>query len=248
MTPVDLLGLPVHPITESEAVALVFSALDERSAGRAFRHVALNAGKVIAARRDEALARCIRTADLVTADGAGVLALARRLGVPLPERVTGIDLMDRLCAGAAELDRSVYLLGAAPGIADLAASALRVRHPGLRVAGTHPGDWASIASEEAVVDAVAESGADLLFVALGSPRKEEFCLRWAERCGAGFVMGVGGAFDVIAGRRRRAPLALQRAGLEWAWRWAQEPVRLAPRYGADGARFVGLLMRGSRAA
>jgi len=243
---VDVLGFPVHAVREDEAVARVFDALDRRDAP-AYRHVALNAAKLVAALRDEALAEHIRTADLVTADGAGVLALARRLGSSLPERVTGIDLMEALCGEAARRGRSVFLLGAAPGVADAAAAALRARHPGLQIAGTGAGDWdpEAPAEEQSTVDAVAASGADLLFVALGTPRKEAFCARWAERCGAGFVMGVGGAFDVLSGRRRRAPVALQRAGLEWAWRWAQEPVRLAPRYGADGARFVGLLVRGA---
>lgn len=245
MSAYDLLGFPVHPVREDEAVVRVFDALDRP--GPAFRHVALNAAKVVAARRDPALAAHIRTADLVTADGVGVLALARRLGTPLPERVTGIDLMHRLCAEAARRDRSVFLLGAAPGVADEAAGILRDRYPGLQVAGTGAGDWdpERLDQEQDHVDAVAASGADLLFVALGTPRKEAFCARWAERCGAGFVMGVGGAFDVVAGRLRRAPVVVQRLGLEWAWRWAQEPVRLAPRYGLDGARFVRLLLRGA---
>jgi N-acetylglucosaminyldiphosphoundecaprenol N-acetyl-beta-D-mannosaminyltransferase len=242
---VDILGFPVHPVTESEAVSRVFASLDS---GRGpFRHVALNAAKIVAARRDLELARCIRSADLVTADGAGVLALARRLGRPLPERVTGIDLMNRLCSEAARRGRSVYLLGAAPGVAVSAAAALEARLPGLVVAGVRAGDW-SPHEEEAVVSEVRAAGPDLLFVALGTPRKEQFCDRWGAACGAGFLMGVGGAFDVVAGRVRRAPVPLQRAGLEWAWRWAQEPVRLAPRYGLDGARFLGLLLRGERAA
>ena len=243
--PLDVLGFPVHPVTQAEAVSRIAGAVDEGRKG--YRHVALNAAKVVAARRDPSLARCIRSADLVTADGAGILALARRLGRPLPERVTGIDLMDRLCAESARRGLSVYLLGAAPGVAGQAADVLRGRHPGLRVAGVRAGDWTPDAEEE-VVRTVRASGADLLFVALGTPRKEEFCARWGDASGAGFVMGVGGAFDVVAGRVRRAPARLQRAGLEWAWRWAQEPVRLAPRYGLDGARFLGLLLRGERAA
>ncbi len=243
--PLDLLGLPVHPVTMPQALNLVESALLRGGRPRPVRHVALNAAKVVEACDDPRLARVIRRADLVTADGVGVLALARRLGARLPERVTGIDLMEGLCARAALRGWPVYLLGGHRGVAEGAAASLVRRYRALRVVGTSHGYFRE-AEVENVADRVAASRARLLFVAMNTPRKEHFGDRWAERAGVDFVMGVGGAFDVLCGQRRRAPVWVQGLGLEWAWRWAQEPRRLAPRYGLGGLRFTRRLLLADR--
>ncbi len=237
--PVDLLGLPVHPVTMQQAVLLVEQAVHERirTRGEPFRHVALNAAKVVLAADRADLADAVRRADLVTADGVGVLALARRVGVALPERVTGIDLMDALCARAAAHGWGVSLLGGRPGVAEGAATALVRRYRDLRIVGTHHGFFEPEEGEE-LADRIAASGARMLFVGMNTPRKELFGQHRAAAAGVDFVMGVGGAFDVLCGRRRRAPRWLQGLGLEWAYRWAQEPLRLAPRYGLGGLRFA----------
>ena len=245
MEPVDLLGLPVHPVTLNQAVLLVERAVLRGQKPRAMRHVALNAAKVVACRDQEALADIVRGAELVTADGAGVLLLARRLGATLPARVTGIDLMEALCARAAVRGWPIYLLGARPGVAEQAASTLHSRYPGLAIAGIHHGYFDP--SEDAKMAArIAASGARLLFVGMNTPRKERFVEEQADTAGVDFAMGVGGALDVLACHTSRAPLLLQGAGLEWAWRWAQEPVRLFPRYGIDGFRFLARLAWGRR--
>jgi len=204
-----------------------------------FRHVALNAAKVVAALEDEGLAAAIRGAGLVTADGVGVLALAARRGRRLPERVTGIDLMEGLCARAAQRGWPVYFLGGEPGVAAGAAAALSDRYPGLRVVGAEHGFFKD---DQVAAHRVAVASARLLFIGLATPRKEHFAQEWGGRTGADFVMGVGGAFDVLCGRRRRAPMWVQGVGLEWAFRWAQEPRRLARRYGWDGLRFAARLV------
>ena len=149
--------------------------------------------------------------------------------------------MDALAARAAMRGWSVYLLGGHPGVAEGAAAALLRRYRDLRIAGTSHGYFQD-QDVEAVADRVATSGARLLFVGMNTPRKEHFGDRWGARAGVDFVMGVGGAFDVLCGRKRRAPLLLQAVGLEWAFRWAQEPLRLAPRYGWGSARFLRRLM------
>ena len=247
-TPLDLLGLPVHPVTMQQALNLVELELTSRRSrpgDRPLRHVALNAAKVVGACDDPRLAKVIRRADLVTADGVGVLALARRLGHRLPERVTGIDLMEGLCARAALRGWPIYLLGGRPGVAEGAAASLGRRYRALRVVGTSHGFYRE-SEVEAVADRVAASRARLLFVAMNTPRKEHFGDRWGERSGVDFVMGVGGAFDVLCGHRRRAPVWVQGIGLEWAWRWAQEPRRLASRYGLGGVRFGRRLLLADR--
>jgi len=237
---VRLLGLPVHPVTLHQAVLAVERVIAAGQRTRAMRHLALNAAKVVACADDPSLRAAVDKAELVTADGVGVLLLARRLGVHLPGRVTGIDLMEALCARAALRRWPIYLLGARPGVASAAASALRERYPQLPIAGCQHGYFPEAEAPE-VADRVRQSGARLLFVGMNTPRKERFVEEQADRAGVDFAMGVGGALDVLAGRVRRAPLLLQGAGLEWAWRWAQEPRRLFPRYGVDGVRFLSRL-------
>lgn len=244
--PISVLGLPVHPVSMNQAVLRIEAHLDgvppDRSA-RPFVHVALNGPKWMACQDNPDLARGVREADLVTADGVGVLALARRLGHRLPERVTGIDLMDALCARAASRGWPVALLGGREGVASAASTELRRRYRRLAVSYTHHGYFGP-EDDERIASEVASTGARLLFVGMQTPRKEDFVTRHAAACGVDFAMGVGGAFDVLGGPLKRAPRLLQDLGLEWAWRWAQEPQRLARRYGWDGARFVIRTVRG----
>lgn len=235
--PVSFLGLPLHPVTVEQAVSLVEGAV---SGGGRLNHVALNAAKVATARRVPALARAIRAAGLVTADGQGVVWGARLLGLGVPERVTGIDLMDRLVALAAERGFRTYFLGARPEVVEATVAHYRRAHPDLAVAGARDGYFGE-GEEASVARTVRDAGADLLFCALPTPRKEVFLDRWFAETGARFAMGVGGAFDVVAGVRRRAPPWLQEAGLEWFYRFAQEPVRLGRRTFVDQGTYLLLL-------
>ena len=182
---------------------------------------------IIDARRDPHFAAVLHRADLCVPDGVGVLWAARRRGVLLRERVTGSDGIYRIAERAAREGWHIFLLGAAPGVAEHAADALRQRSPGLQIVGTHSGsprdaDWL------AIEQALAQSRPDFLFVAFGHPRQD----LWIDqhradlaRLGVRVAMGVGGAFDFVAGVQRRAPGWVQRLGLEWLWRLAREPWR-----------------------
>lgn len=235
----ELLGLPLDPVTMERAVEEAVGA----ARGDGFlQHGCLNAAKVVRAHREPALADALRRCGLVTADGQAIVWAARLLGRPLPGRVAGIDLMEQLLEAAERTGLSVYLLGAREEPLARAAAAIRARHPRLEVAGTRNGYW-SPGEEGEVVRAVAASGADLLFVALDTPRKELFLERHREEIGVGFAMGVGGAFDVLAGDLRRAPAWARGAGLEWLFRLAQEPRRLARRYVAGNTQFAWLVLR-----
>jgi N-acetylglucosaminyldiphosphoundecaprenol N-acetyl-beta-D-mannosaminyltransferase len=234
-----LYGVSVDPLTMDETVEAVRRFL---TCGALHQHVCLNAAKVVELDRRPELAAAIEQCSLVSVDGQAVVWASRLLGNPVPERVAGIDLFERLLADAAHSRHSVFLLGARQEVLDEVVRRALDRFPGLRIAGTHNGYWAD-EDEARVVAEVAASGADLLFVALPSPRKELFLEGYAEQLGVPFRMGVGGSFDVMAGRTARAPRWMQRVGMEWAYRLVQEPRRMARRYLVGNTSFVLLTLK-----
>ena len=185
--------------------------------------VTLGTEMVMRAQEDPEFRDLVNGADLVVADGAGLLWAARRCGHGVPERVAGIDLVGRLAERLARAGGALYLLGAAPGVAEEAGRTLRERYPGLAVAGIQDGYFRD---DEPVVAAVAASGATVLLAGLGSPRQEAWMRQHQERLGVGVGIGVGGSFDVLSGRKTRAPEWMIRLHLEWFYRLACEPSRL----------------------
>jgi len=184
-----------------------------------------NAPAIMQAREDQQLKNIINNADLVAPDGAGVLLASRLLQNPLQDRVAGIDLLNAICKMAADKDYSIYLLGAKPGVALEAADKLKARYPGLKVAGIRDGYYPK--DEEAtVVGDIVKASPDILFVAFGIPRQEKWIDRYKDALGVPVCMGVGGSFDVISGRLKRAPAWMQRCGLEWVYRVSREPKRI----------------------
>ncbi|HLG14399.1 MAG TPA: WecB/TagA/CpsF family glycosyltransferase [Blastocatellia bacterium] len=201
----------------------------------------VNAAKIVGANRDEELLRVLHGADLVTADGMSVVWASRLLGRPLKERVTGIDLFEKLVGHAAARGLSVFFFGAREdsvrGVAELFGS----RHSNLKIAGMRDGYFAESESER-IAGEINRSGADLLFVALGSPAQEKWIAANIERSGVRFALGVGGSFDHLSGRARRAPRWMQRAGLEWLYRLLSEPRRLWRRYMVGNTLFIWLVV------
>jgi N-acetylglucosaminyldiphosphoundecaprenol N-acetyl-beta-D-mannosaminyltransferase len=234
-----VLGCPLDVVTMDEAVARCEEAIAER---RYMQHMSVNAAKLVALRKDPAMRAAIEPCGLITADGQSVVWAARLLGAKLPERVAGIDLMTRLLEAAEAKSYGVYVLGARREVLDTALQRLRERYPRLTVAGSRDGYYAD-EEGDAVCAEIRASGADILFVAMSSPRKEYFLGERGATLDVPFTMGVGGSIDVIAGLTRRAPRLLQRMGLEWAYRLAQEPRRLARRYFTTNARFALMVLR-----
>lgn len=217
----ELLGAQVHAVTLPEAVVWVRERIARRAPGFV---VTLNGALLVQAARDPVLRRIINDAALVTADGIAVVLAARILGVDLRGRLPGVDLVTALCAEAGARHYRVFLLGAAPGVAEASAQALCARHPGITIAGVRHGFFRP-EEEEGVRDAIRQARPDLLLVALGAPRQEEWMHRWSAALEVPVSIGVGGTFDVLAGRARRAPAWMQRAGLEWLYRALREPRR-----------------------
>jgi N-acetylglucosaminyldiphosphoundecaprenol N-acetyl-beta-D-mannosaminyltransferase len=225
VTKVNLYGVDVDVVSVDGTLAWVRSVIHNQ--GRA-RIVTLNATGLMNAERDPFFGRFVSGAELVVADGQPLVWASRLFGRRLPERVAGIDLVDRIAGIAAEAGLTVFLLGAEPDTVAAAAVELQQRHPGLIIAGHHHGFLG--ACPAATAEKVAASEASILFVGMGSPRQEQFIDRYWGELGVRIAMGVGGSFEVLADRVRRAPVWAQRLGLEWVFRMVQEPRRLAARY------------------
>jgi N-acetylglucosaminyldiphosphoundecaprenol N-acetyl-beta-D-mannosaminyltransferase len=204
--------------------------------------VSINALKVGLADNDPAFRKALERFDLAGADGQPMVWAARMLGAPVRGRVNGTDLMFELFELAERESFRVYLLGATQEALDAAVAQLGVRYPRLEIAGARHG-YFDAEDEHEVVLGVSRSQADILLVALPSPRKEWFLLDHAGELDVGFAMGVGGSIDVLAGIQPRAPVWMQRAGLEWLFRLLRDPRGMWRRYLTTNARFVSLLAR-----
>ena len=219
---VDMFGVPLARIDMEAALARVDQFVQERSPHMV---VTSDTPSIVRAHDDSEYQELVRGADMVTADGRGVVWMARVLGLPVAERVSGIDLVTHICGRATDKGYAVFLLGALPGVAEEAARALRSRCPELRVVGTHHGYFPP-EEEPEVVRRIAEAKPDILFVGLGAPRQEKWIRQHMAALQVPVSIGVGGTFDVLAGRAKRAPEWMQRAGLEWLYRLLREPSRL----------------------
>ncbi|MEM7682870.1 MAG: WecB/TagA/CpsF family glycosyltransferase [Planctomycetota bacterium] len=229
------------PATEAGLVQHLESAM---SAGRGGWMITSNLDHVRRAGRDPEFAAMLDEADLVTADGMPVVWASRLSGFPAPERVAGSSITPKLCAAAARAGRAVYLLGGAPGVAEKAAEALRDQTPGLEIAGVecppmgfdqNPAEVSAIGQR---VGASIPGGPGLVLVALGSPKQERLIRAIRAQCPGAWWVGVGITLSFLVGDVRRAPGWMQRLGLEWVHRLAQEPRRLFRRYLIDGLPFA----------
>lgn len=223
---VRVLDVEVDAVTVGQAVGMVGEAIDARRGhgGPTFQVATVNPEFVMRARHDREFRDILRDASLRTADGVGLMIASRILGQPLPERVAGVELVQALARGAAARGDRVFLLGAAAGVAEAAAARLTASTPGLKVTGTFAGDSAEAGDAESLAR-VREAGADIILVAYGAPAQEHWARRNLEVSGATVAIGVGGTFDYLAGRVRRAPGVMRRLGLEWLFRLVRQPWR-----------------------
>jgi N-acetylglucosaminyldiphosphoundecaprenol N-acetyl-beta-D-mannosaminyltransferase len=236
----DLLGCSVDVLTMGETVELARAAMRER---RRLQHVALNVAKFVNMRSDRMLYSDVMASDVIGIDGMGIVLALRLLGIPVRERVAGIDLFWEVLTVCARDGFRPFLLGATPAVLHQAAAAIGAHFPSLQIAGLRDGYFRSDQETE-IVEQIVHSKADCLFIAMPTPRKERFLSAYRDRLGVPFVMGVGGSLDVIAGYVRRAPPMMQSIGLEWLYRVYQEPRRMWWRYAKTNTLFAGMLIRG----
>ena len=233
----NLLGCNFDPVTQDGAVAWSEDWLKNSQTSGYITTV--NVAILMMMRSDKTLTRFVEDSALVVADGLPLIWLSKLLGRPLPERVAGIDLMQDMVKSAAKTGKSVYLMGAKPGTVAKVADKFKRENPDLILAGVDDGYYSK--EEEATrVKNIRESGADLLVVAMGVPRQENFLNDNWNDLGVKLAIPVGGSFDVIAGETKRAPVWMQKTGMEWFYRMCQEPRRLFKRYLVTNTQFIGL--------
>lgn len=225
---VFILGVRVDRISQARALDQIMQMVARRRASEnripCQQVVTVNPEFVMAAQRDAAFRQAINAAALVVADGVGVVWAARLLKAPIPERITGVDTLVALAGRCAAVGYRIYLLGAVPGVAEETAARLRQLAPALQIAGTYAGSPAS-AEEEEIIERVRAAQTDILCVAYGAPAQDLWIYRNLLRLPAALAIGVGGAYDFISGRQRRAPRLMRRLGIEWLYRLYREPWR-----------------------
>lgn len=230
----SLLNTYVDALSMDETIQRIEAYLRAREK---VQHVVINASKINLMRKDPELLQIVNSCHIINADGASILWAARQLGIPVKERVTGIDLFQNLVDFAARKGYSIYLFGAREEVVLKVRAVLQQRHPSLKIAGYRNGYFTK-ADEPEIIKDMNASGADIMFVAFSSPKKEYWIRDHFNDLNIPFIMGVGGSFDVLAGVTTRAPLWMQNHGLEWFYRFIQEPVRMWNRYVIGNFSFI----------
>lgn len=220
--PVKILGVPVHPLTMNESVAVLEEKLQKKE--QAFV-VTANAEIIMMCQQDKKYNNIVsEQADLVLPDGAGAVWAGRYLGNEVPERVAGFDLYNQLLKLSADKGYKAYFFGGAPGVAEAAKNKAEELYPGVQIVGCRNGYFTE-AEEEAIIKEINDAAPDMLFVALGAPKQEKWLVKYRKQLKPRVLMGIGGSFDVLAGKMERAPKWMQEASLEWAFRFYKQPSR-----------------------
>lgn len=239
MRRIEICNIPVDALTMQETIDKIDAAIARKES---IHHVVINAAKVVNAQEDEALRASIINCDIINADGQAIVWASRFLGKTLPERVAGIDLMESLVKLADHKKYRIFFFGAKEEIVAEVVNRYVTKYGSEIIAGYRNG-YFSKEEEPAIARRIAESGADILFVAMGSPRKEIFLNTYKNEIKVPFIMGVGGSFDVVAGFVKRAPIWMQKSGLEWFYRVIQEPGRMWKRYLFGNSKFIYLVFQ-----
>ncbi len=237
-----ILNTYVNALSMEETIAEVEAII---KAGKPTQHVVINASKINLMEDDPALREIVNACPLINADGSSIVWAAKKLGVPLKERVTGCDLFQELVALAAKRHYKIYLFGAKEEVVTAVKEIFEKKYPALQIVGYRNGYFTEADEPDMVAD-MAASGADMMFVAFSSPKKEYWVHKYLDQLNIPFVMGVGGSFDIVAGKTKRAPRWMQKIGMEWFYRFIQEPRRMWKRYVIGNIKFILLTYKNKR--
>jgi len=237
---ITILNCPVDKLSMQETLSVIDDAI---SNSESLQHVVVNAAKLVNMQKDRQLYESVVSNDIINADGQAVVWASRFLGKPLPERVAGIDLMQNLVRLAQEKGYKIFFFGAQEEIVKAVVDKYSKEYSPEIIAGYRNGYFKK-EEEKEIAKQIAYSGANMLFVAISSPTKENFLSQNSELLKkVNFTMGVGGSFDVVAGKVKRAPVWMQKAGLEWFYRFLQEPGRMWKRYLVTNSLFIWYVLK-----
>jgi N-acetylglucosaminyldiphosphoundecaprenol N-acetyl-beta-D-mannosaminyltransferase len=236
---IEMMGCQIDNLSMEETLQTIEGFIQS---GKPHQHVVVNVDKVVKASRDPELRKIINDCALVNVDGMPIVWASRLLGKPLKERVAGVDLFDALMGYSAKKGWRIFFLGATEEVVTSVKRLYENRYPNISIVGHRNGYW-KLSEENQVVEQIKDAQADLLFVAISSPKKEQFLNRYQADMKIPFAMGVGGTFDVMAGKVNRAPMWMQKSGFEWFYRFLQEPRRMFKRYFIDDMAFFWLLFK-----
>lgn len=236
---ITFFGVELDIITMQETLERISEFIKNKDG---VQHVVVNVAKLVYAQKDEQLREIINSCPLINVDGAGVILGAKFLGINIPERVAGIDLMEKLIEYSAQNGYRPYFFGAKEEIVKSVVEIYKEKYPQLQIAGYRNGYY-SEDEEAGLVEEIKNANADILFVAMGSPKKEIFLSKYSKAMDVAFTMGVGGSFDVVAGKVKRAPMWMQKLHSEWLFRLIQEPKRMWKRYFVTNSIFLGMILK-----
>jgi len=237
---IDILNCPIDKLTMQETLSVIDEAIAN---SKSLQHVVVNAAKLVNIQKDNVLRESVVNNNIINADGQAVVWASRFLGQPLPERVAGIDLMQNLVRLAYDKDYKIFFFGAKEDVVKKVVDVYSGKYSPDIIAGYRNGYFKK-EDEREIAKQIADSGANILFVAISSPTKENFLSQNSDLLkSVNFTMGVGGSFDVVAGKVKRAPVWMQNAGLEWFYRFLQEPGRMWKRYLVTNSLFIWYVLK-----
>ncbi|MBA10554.1 MAG: glycosyltransferase [Flavobacteriaceae bacterium] len=237
---IHTLNTIIDNLNMQETLQVINDTIDS---GAQLHHVVINAAKMVAMQTDLKLRQSVNSCDLINADGQSVVWASRILGQPLKERVAGIDLMENLVELAYKKNYKIFFFGAKEEVVSRVVNNYKIKYSRDIIAGYRNGYFKK-EDEVDIAKQISDSGADILFVAISSPTKENFLYDNKETLrGVNFIMGVGGSFDVVSGLVKRAPLWMQKIGMEWFYRFVQEPKRMWKRYLIGNIKFIWMVFK-----
>jgi N-acetylglucosaminyldiphosphoundecaprenol N-acetyl-beta-D-mannosaminyltransferase len=237
---INILNASIHNLSMDETLSIVNNTIFNKES---IQHVVVNAGKIVAMQNDAQLRKSVNESDLINADGQAVVWASKILGKPLKERVSGIDLMEALVELAYQNQYKIFFFGAKEEVVKTVVDRYSNDYSPKIIAGYRNGYFKKD-EEQDIAKQISDSGANILFVAISSPTKENFLYENKKLLNkVNFIMGVGGSFDVVSGKVKRAPVWMQNSGLEWFYRFAQEPKRMWKRYLVGNSKFIALVLK-----
>jgi len=239
MNTITFMGVKIHPLTMTKTLESIDFIIN---CGKFWKHSVINVSKIVNMKKNRTFFNDVNNADLINADGMGIVWGARFLGLNIPERVTGIDLFINLLKLSEIRGYKVYFLGARQELLEKMIQNIKKKYPRLIISGYNNG-YFNVSEEKKISLQIKKTGAQILFVGISSPKKEHFINSQFNNTDVSFAMGVGGSFDILAGLTKRAPLFIQKSGFEWLYRLSQEPKRMFKRYLITNCLFLFMLIK-----